>query len=236
MSYKIWPLGDIPKEFQRTELDKIKGYGYDWNDPFEVVDIFEREVAKFAGCDYGVAIDNCTDGLFLSLKYINYKGTITIPCRNYCSPPMSIIQAGCKVKFEDIEWSGVYQLKPTNVYDGATRWTEGMYEAGDGYQVISFQIKKRIPIGKGGMILTNDKDAYEWFKMMRYEGRNTDLPYVEDTLSGIGYNMYMTPEDAARGLILMNHTPRKNEDTGGSNNYTDLRKQRIFDDFLENSR
>jgi len=37
-------------------------------------------------------------------------------------------------------------------------------------------------------------------------------------------------------LILMNHTPRKNEDTGGSNNYTDLRKQRIFDDFLENSR
>ena len=94
---------------------------------------------------------------------------------------MSIIQAGCKVKFEDIEWSGVYQLKPTNVYDGATRWTEGMYEAGDGYQVISFQIKKRIPIGKGGMILTNDKDAYEWFKMMRYEGRNTDLPYVEDT-------------------------------------------------------
>ena len=93
MSYKIWPLGNIPKEFQRTELDKIKEYGYDWNDPFEVVDIFEREVAKFAGCDYGVAIDNCTDGLFLSLKYINYKGTITIPCRNYCSPPMSIIQA-----------------------------------------------------------------------------------------------------------------------------------------------
>ena len=29
----------------------------------------------------------------------------------------------------------------------------------DGYQVISFQIKKRIPIGKGGMILTNDKDG-----------------------------------------------------------------------------
>ena len=55
---------------------------------------------------------------------------------------MSIIQAGCKVKFEDIKWSGVYQLKPTNVYDGATRWTEGMYEAGDGYQVISFQNSK----------------------------------------------------------------------------------------------
>ena len=235
MSHKVWPLGKIPKEFQRPELEQVKELGYHWDDPFDVVDMFEKEVAKFAECDYGVAIDNCTDGLFLALKYVDYKGTITIPCKTYCSPPMSIIRAGCKIKFEDIEWSGVYQLKPTNIYDGATRWTEGMFEAKDGYQVVSFQIKKRMPIGKGGMILTNDKKAYEWFKMMRYEGRNTDIPYVKDTFQGIGYNMYMLPEDAARGLILMNKIPRQNDDTGGSDNYTDLREQRIFDDFLENS-
>tara|TARA_B100002019_G_C21235203_1_gene582328 strand:+ start:970 stop:1677 length:708 start_codon:yes stop_codon:yes gene_type:complete len=235
MGHKVWPLGKVPIELQRPELEQVKELGYRWKDPFDVVDMFEREVSKFAGCKYGIAVDNCTDGLFLALKYVDYKGTITIPCRNYCSPPMSIIQAGCKIKFEDIEWSGVYQLKPTNVYDGATRWTEGMFEAEDGYQVVSFQIKKRIPIGKGGMILTNDKKAYEWFKMMRYEGRNTDVPYVKDILQGIGYNMYMLPEDAARGLILMNKIPRQNDDTGGSDNYTDLREQRIFDDFLENS-
>ena len=235
MGHKVWPLGKVPIELQRPELEQVKELGYRWKDPFDVVDMFEKEVSKFAGCKYGIAVDNCTDGLFLALKYVDYKGTITIPCRNYCSPPMSIIQAGCKIKFEDIEWSGVYQLKPTNVYDGATRWTEGMFEAEDGYQVVSFQIKKRIPIGKGGMILTNDKKAYEWFKMMRYEGRNTDVPYVKDILQGIGYNMYMLPEDAARGLILMNKIPRQNDDTGGSDNYTDLREQRIFDDFLENS-
>ena len=235
MGHKVWPLGKVPIELQRPELEQVKELGYRWKDPFDVVDMFEREVSKFAGCKYGIAVDNCTDGLFLALKYVDYKGAITIPCRNYCSPPMSIIQAGCKIKFEDIEWSGVYQLKPTNVYDGATRWTEGMFEAKDGYQVVSFQIKKRIPIGKGGMILTNDKKAYEWFKMMRYEGRNTDVPYVKDILQGIGYNMYMLPEDAARGLILMNKIPRQNDDTGGSDNYTDLREQRIFDDFLENS-
>ena len=235
MGHKVWPLGKVPIELQRPELEQVKELGYRWKDPFDVVDMFEREVSKFAGCKYGIAVDNCTDGLFLALKYVDYKGTITIPCRNYCSPPMSIIQAGCKIKFEDIEWSGVYQLKPTNVYDGATRWTEGMFEAEDGYQVVSFQIKKRIPIGKGGMILTNDKKAYEWFKMMRYEGRNTDVPYVKDILQGIGYNMYMLPEDAARGLILMNKIPTQNDDTGGSDNYTDLREQRIFDDFLENS-
>jgi dTDP-4-amino-4,6-dideoxygalactose transaminase len=107
-----------------------------------------------------------------------------------------------------------------------------MYELGDsiGYQTVSFGLKKRIPIGKGGMILTNDKDSVEWFKMMRYEGRHNDIPYTEDKFGLIGYNMYMTPEDAARGLILMSHTPKENEDSGGSYNCIDLTKQEVFDE------
>lgn len=228
MGYKIWPIGKIPKEFQRPELDQIREYGYNWKDPWDVIEIFENEVAKFAGSKYGVAVDNCTNGLFLCLKYLNYKGEITIPSRTYVSVPMAIINAGCKVKFEDIEWSGVYQLKPTKIYDGATRWTEGMYKAKRGFQVISFQLKKRIPIGKGGMILTNNRSAVNWFKMMRYEGRHNEIKYEEDEFGLIGYNMYMTPEDAARGLILMKHTPKKNEDTGGSTSCIDLTNQKVF--------
>ena len=226
--HKVWPIGKLPKELQRPELDQVRELGYDWKDPWDVVEMFEQEVANFAGCKYGIAIDNCTDGLFLCLKYVNAEGEIVIPARTYCSVPMVIIQNGCKVKFVDYEWSGIYRLEPTNVYDGAVRWTEGMYEAGDGYQVVSFQLKKRIPIGKGGMILTNDKDAVEWFKMMRYEGRHNEVPYTEDEFGLIGYNMYMTPEDAARGLILMKHTPKENEDSGGSHNCIDLSTQNIF--------
>ena len=235
-NYKIWPIGKIPKEFQRPELDQVREYGYDWKDPWDVVEMFEQEVAEFAGCKYGIAIDNSTNGIFLCLKYLwkEYYGMrqfpeeITIPSRTYCSVPMTIMNAGYRVKFEDVEWSGVYQLKPVSIYDGATRWTEGMYEAGDGYQIVSFQLKKRIPIGKGGIILTNDKDAMEWFKMMRYEGRHNTISYEKDELGLIGYNMYMTPEDAARGLILMNQVPRVNEDSGGSYDIPDLSKQPIF--------
>jgi dTDP-4-amino-4,6-dideoxygalactose transaminase len=228
MSYKIWPIGKLPKELQRPELDQVRELGYDWKDPWDVVDMFEQEVAKFAGCKYGVAVDNCTDGLFLCLKYVKADGEIVIPARTYCSVPMIIEHAGCTVKFVDYEWSGIYRLEPTNIYDGATRWTDGMYEAGDGYQVVSFQLKKRIPIGKGGMILTNDKDAVEWFKMMRYEGRHNTVPYEEDKFGLIGYNMYMTPEDAARGLIIMNQVPRVNEDSNGSYGIPDLTKQEVF--------
>jgi dTDP-4-amino-4,6-dideoxygalactose transaminase len=226
--FKIWPIGKVPKEFQRPELDQVRELGYDWKDPWDVVEMFEQEVAEFAGCKYGIAIDNCTNGLFLCLKAIGYDGEVVIPSRTYCSVPMTIINAGCSVKFEDVEWSGVYQLKPTNIYDGATRWTDGMYMAEDGFQVVSFQVKKRIPIGKGGMILTNNKETVEWFKMMRYEGRHNTVSYEKDEFGCIGYNMYMTPEDAARGLILMKHTPKENEDSGGSFDNIDLTKQIIF--------
>ena len=138
-----------------------------------------------------------------------------------------------KVKFEDIEWSGVYQLKPYNIWDGATRWSEGMYVGNDAIQVVSFQIKKRVPIGRGGMILTDSKEAFEWFKYATYDGRNLRQYYMDDEFAMIGWHMYMTPEDAARGIMLMDSVPEVNEDTGGSATYSDLSEREVFKPYLE---
>ena len=168
------------------------------------------------------------------MKYLESKGTTTIPSRTYVSPPMQIIHAGCKVKFEDIEWSGVYQLKPYNIWDGATRWSEGMYVGNDAIQVVSFQIKKRVPIGRGGMILTDSKEAFEWFKYATYDGRNLRQYYMDDEFAMIGWHMYMTPEDAARGIILMDSVPEENEDTGSSKTYSDLSDRKVFKKHLGN--
>ena len=230
--YTTWPVGKIPKEFQRPELDKLTELGYNWDDPRDVIDMFEKKVADFAGSKYACSIDCCSNGLFLALKYVNAQGVITIPKRTYVSPPMQIIHAGCKVRFEDQEWSGIYKLEPYNIWDGATRWTEGMYVGDDAIQVVSFQIKKRIPIGKGGMILTNDKKAYEWFKYASYDGRDLSKYYMDDDFSLIGWHMYMTPEDAARGIILMDSVPPINEDTGSSKTYSDLSNKKIFKEYL----
>ena len=153
--YNAWPIGNVPKEFQRPELDQVKELGYDWKDPRDVVDIFEKKVAKFAGSRYAVAIDCCSHGLFLALqclkRYRKNLADITIPNNTYISVPMLILQAGYNLQLEEREWSGIYQLKPYNVWDGATRWTKGMYKGG--YHIVSFQLKKRVPIGRGGMIL-----------------------------------------------------------------------------------
>ena len=235
-NYNPWPIGKIPKELQRPELDKLKDMGYNWNDPRDVIDMFELKVAEFAGSKYAVSIDCCSHGLFLSLKYLQSIGelkkdaSLEIPKMTYISAPMQILHAGNQVMFEELEWSGVYQLKGSRVWDGAVRWTKNMYVGDNALQVVSFQIKKRIPIGKGGVILTDDYEAYKWLKLASYDGRDLNTPYTDENhVKMLGYHMYMTPEDAARGIILIDSVPEVNEDTGNHTTYVDVSK--IFNKF-----
>ena len=71
-NYNPWPIGKVPKELQRPELDKLKELGYHWDDPRDVVTMFEEKVAAFAGSKYAVSIDCCSHGLFLSLEYLKH--------------------------------------------------------------------------------------------------------------------------------------------------------------------
>jgi hypothetical protein len=206
---------------------------YNLIDPWDVVDLFEKTLANYAGSKYAVSVDNCTNALFLCLKYLKASGTVTIPSRTWISVPCTIIHAGCKVQFEDIEWSGMYQLKPYPIYDGAVRMKKNMYQK-NMFHCLSFHIRKHIPIGKGGMILTDDFEAYNWFKIQRYEGRTLDgngnyLLYKDDNIKSLGYNMYMTPEQASRGLELFEKKIKDdNPDQESSGSCKDLSKLNIY--------
>ena len=50
------------------------------------------------------------------------------------------------------------------------------------------------------MILTDDYDTYRSLKSMSYDGRNNDLPWLDQDIEQIGYHYYMTPESAEYGL------------------------------------
>ena len=195
--------------------------------PYEIVKMFEDKVAEYTGAPYAVAVDSCTNALFLCCKYLNVD-EVTIPKKTYLSVPMSIIHSGGKVVFEDKEWSGTYQLKPYPIYDAAKRLTSGMYIPGN-MMCLSFHIKKQLSIGKGGMILTDDEEAVKWFKKARYEGRS-EVNYKEDSIDMLGWNMYMTPQQAAHGLALMQNYPEHVEDLGENNGYRDLTEFPVFKD------
>jgi dTDP-4-amino-4,6-dideoxygalactose transaminase len=188
--------------------------------PYKIVDDFEKTIAEFAGSKYAVAVDSCSNALFLCLKYLNKtEEVITIPSKTYISVPCAIRNAGYKLSMKNINWSGVYQLDPLPIYDGALRFQKGMYKGG--YHCLSFHVNKQLKIGKGGMILTDDEMAYKWFKLARFNGRAAEATAHLDSYKMIGWNFYMTNSDAARGLWLF--TGMKEDEMGDiKSEYADL--------------
>jgi dTDP-4-amino-4,6-dideoxygalactose transaminase len=75
------------------------------------------------------------------------------------------------------------------------------------------------------MILTNDEQAYKWLKLSSYDGRDLTTPYTNsEHIKMFGYHMYMTPEDAARGIILMDAKEEINEDSQNFTMYPSIKE------------
>lgn len=173
---------------------------------YKVTEEFESELGKYTGAPFVVTVDNASNALFLSMMYEKVAGKeITIPTRTYPSVPCEIIHAGGKVKFKKSEGktlTGSYNLGGTNIWDSALSFTYDMYKPGT-HMCVSFTGPHKIfKLSKGGAILTDSYDAYMWFKRARYSGRR-ECSYLEDNFDMIGWNFYMMPELAARGLLLM---------------------------------
>jgi dTDP-4-amino-4,6-dideoxygalactose transaminase len=182
------------------------------NGIYKITEDFEKALSDYTGSPYVVSLDNMSNALFLSLYYEkNVSKTITseeitIPSRTYPSVPCEIIHAGLKVEFEPVQGKtikGAYQLKGSNVWDSALRFTADMYIPNT-HMCISFTGPyKHFKLSKGGAILTDNYEAHLWFKRARYSGRR-ETSYHDDHFDMLGWNFYMMPELATRGLLLMN--------------------------------
>lgn len=206
---------------------------------YKITEEFEKSLADYTGAKYVVTLDNMSNALFLALYYEKNVAKrlghdfIKIPNRTYPSVPCEIIHAGLKVKFEKVKGKtikGVYQLKPSRVYDSALRFTANMYIPNT-HMCISFTGPyKHFKLSKGGAILTDDYNAYLWFKRARYSGRR-ECSYHDDHFDMLGWNFYMMPELAARGLLLMNQFylgGKKKSNPDLEMSYPDLSKFEIY--------
>ena len=205
---------------------------------------FEQQLANYTGAKYVVTLDNMSNGLFLTLyyeKHINKSiigNSITIPNRTYPSVPCEIIHAGLKVKWDKkhpqvskCKLTGAYQLKGSNIWDSALTFTADMYKPKT-HMCVSFTGPyKHFKLSKGGAILTDNFKAYSWFKRARYSGRR-ECSYHDDNFDMLGWNFYMMPELAARGLLLMgqfyNDDGTKKEQKDLTLPYPDLSKFKIY--------
>tara|TARA_B100000029_G_scaffold514148_1_gene615871 strand:- start:1903 stop:2493 length:591 start_codon:yes stop_codon:yes gene_type:complete len=193
---------------------------------FKVVRDFENAIADFYGAPYAIAVDCCTHSIELCLRYKNIK-KIVIPKRTYVSIAFLTKKIGIDLEWKDESWVDYYYLGGTNIIDAAVLWKRNSYIP-ESLMCLSFQYQKHLSLGKGGMILTDDKKAQNELKRMSYDGRNPDIPWREQNIRSIGYHYYMTPETAQLGLDKLPEAIISKPRKWSIKDWPDLQKMDVF--------
>ena len=93
---------------------------------------------------------------------------------------------------------------------------------------VSFQYQKHLSLGRGGIILCDNKEDAKELKKMSYDGRTPNTPWRNQDIDTYGYHYYMTPETAQLGLDKLedaiNTTPKQWIVT----DWPDLTKMKVF--------
>lgn len=180
---------------------------------FEVVQEFENKISEFFGSPYAIAVDSCTHGIELCLRYTK-ETKINVPKRTYLSVPFLAEKMGLEREWRDEEWKDYYTLNYGNkkIIDAAVLWRKDSYLPNT-FMCVSFQYQKHLSLGRGGIILLDNKNDYTQLKKMSYDGRLPNIPWRDQDIDTIGYHYYMTPETAQLGLdkleSAINTEPKK---------------------------
>lgn len=187
---------------------------------------FENVIKEFYGAPYAIATDCCTHAIELCLRYVkpNY---VSCPKHTYLSVPMTFNKLNIPYLWDDIAWSDYYFIGNTNIVDGAVYWKKNGYIRNT-FMCLSFQFKKHLKLGRGGMILLDDKKAYDVLSKTRYDGRDIDIPWAEQDIDMMGYHYYMTPETAQKGIEEFEKVKDLPAKAWSYDDYPDISKMKVF--------
>lgn len=187
---------------------------------------FEKLIANFYNAPYAVAVDCCTHAIELCLR-LTKPNQVTCPTHTYLSIPMTFEKLNLKWEFVDNDWNDYYYIGHTNIIDAAVLWKQNSYIPGT-KMCLSFQFKKHLSLGRGGMILLDNYDEYVTLKKMSYDGRLPDLPWAEQDIDMMGYHYYMTPETAQSGIYRFASAETKEPRKWSYQDYPNLSKMKVF--------
>lgn len=195
------------------------------------VKLFEEKVAEFFGAPYAVAVDCCTHGVEMCLRYVS-ANAVESPHRTYPSIPFLARKLSLPLIWKNEEWQDYYEvgsspLFGTKVYDAAVLWKANSYIP-ESFMCLSFQFQKHLSLGRGGMILTDDKFAARDLRMMAHDGREPFVPWREQDIKYMGYHYYMTPETADLGIQKLPEAINRKPRQWVIEDWPDLTKMEIF--------
>lgn len=195
---------------------------------FKAVTELEDKLAEFFGSPYAVAIDACTHGIELCIRYQNIS-TITVPKRTYISVPFLANKLNIDLEWRDEEWKDYYVVNKEDkpIYDAAVLWKKDSYIPGS-FMCISFQFQKHLSLGRGGVILCDNEEDAIVLKKMTYDGRLPNIPWRDQNIETFGFHYYMTPEIAQLGLDKFDEAVIKEPKQWLISDWPDLTKMAVF--------
>ena len=193
---------------------------------FDSVTNFENKIAEFFGSPYAVAVDCCTHGIELCLRFTG-ANNVTFPTRTYLSVPFLGEKLNLNWSWKNENWKDYYCIGNTSIYDAAVLWKRNSYIPGT-FMCVSFQFQKHLSIGRGGMILTDSQQAATELKKMSYDGRLPGIPWREQNIQSMGYHYYMTPETAELGLSKLQDAIDTEPRDWSLEDWPDLTEMEIF--------
>lgn len=205
----------------------------------EAVGQFEREFAAYVGAKYAIALVNGTATLHTALVALGVKpgDRVAVPPLTMSATTIAVLQAGAVPKFVDVSadsWlmdgyaGGAKVAVPVSLYGlSPLMWVSSCPVVDDAAQSLrahrphqaftsySFQASKILPLGEGGMLVTNDEalavKARE-FSSLGYQMR-ADQPRIDPKVlksptfarhhTFPAWNYRMNDLTATRGLLKL---------------------------------
>lgn len=192
---------------------------------FNIVDEFESKICEFFGSPYAIAVDSCTHGIELALRYTKTK-QIKVPKRTYLSIPFLASKLNIDLQWKDENWVDYYYLTD-DIIDAAVLWKSNSYIPNT-FMGISFQYQKHLSLGRGGILLLDNEKAAIEIKKMSYDGRLPNIPWREQDIDTIGYHYYMTPETAKLGIEKFESAIKTKPRQWTVSDWPDLTTMKIF--------
>ena len=196
------------------------------------IEQLEEKVAEFFGAPFGVAVDCCTHALELCMRLLAERDYFpyyyTCPPNTYLSVPMTFEKLHLDWNFVDTKWEKCYNIGNTNIIDAAVLWEKDSYIPSS-MMCLSFQLRKHLSLGKGGMILLDNAEDANILRQIRYDGRpDLDRPWADQNITMFGYHYQMTYETAQIGLDKLDDAVKRTPKHWTYKDYPYLSTYKIF--------
>ena len=158
---------------------------------------FEQKIAAFVGAKYACGVSSATNAIFLALLEKNI--TVNLPS---ILPPVvcnAVLTSGNKLSFhDDISWVGnsyiLHNFGDYKIIDSAQKIIKNQFKLeADPQDLMIFSFYPTKPIGSydGGIIVSDDKEKIEYFKLMTMNGTLFDQKSWKREIIRPGYKMYL---------------------------------------------